>query len=198
MRRSVRHQTTNKLKAGTSSSAQPSCPSSPSSEERWVYFPISRLLQVGEHPGHSVAAGGTQSSSRQLMCCPQRLNPPWAKAFAMARTYIQHGSMHGDVRRAKQPQARAGWWKPAVRAPSLPFPSFPFPATSPCPPYTDAPTAEPWTTRPSQLSPSSFLLGVEVQGLKGKLGGQGREPRPALRPADCFSSEERTGACSCV
>lgn len=39
---------------------------------------------------------------------PRNLNPPWAKAFAMVRMYIQHGSAHGDVWMEKQPQPRPG------------------------------------------------------------------------------------------
>lgn len=139
-----------------------------------MYFCISCLPQIAGCTGRLVAAGGTPSSSRQLMCCPRRLNPPWAKAFAMARTYFQHGSVHGKVWRKKQPQPQPSWWEAAVGAPSLPFPSRPLPHTGHlCSPSTDAPTAKPWTTRPSQLFSSSFPLTVEVQGLKRKTGEKG-------------------------
>lgn len=58
--------------------------------------------------------------------------------------------------------------------PSLPFPSRPLPHTGHLrSPSTDAPTAKPWTTRPSQLFSSSFPLTVEVQGLKRKTGEKG-------------------------
>lgn len=127
---SVQHQPAYRLKDGTSSSAQLSCPSSPLSliwREIHMYFCISCLPQIGGCTGHLVAAGGTPSSSRQLMCCPRRLNPPWAKAFAMARTYFQHGSVHGKVWRKKQPQPQPSWWEDAVGLPLMLAPPSPGP-----------------------------------------------------------------------
>lgn len=105
------------------------------------------IVDCTEHP---VAAGGTPSSSQQMMCCPQRLNPPWAKVFEMAGTYVQHGSACRDMQKAKQPQLRAGRWEAAVKGSC---PSHHCPAASPW--WWPAPTFH-WCSHHRALDHSAF------------------------------------------
>lgn len=103
-----------------------------------------------------------ESNLGKSICNGQDIHPAWQRTRGWAES--------------KAATATAGLVGSCSKGsfPSLPITVLPLSGANRLhPPSTDAPITEPWTTQPSQLSSSSFLLTVEVQGLKRKTGEKG-------------------------